>query len=593
MSEEIRNRKIICPYCFHEFAQNRAIFRASVGFDRSELELSEDEGFGGLLGGSMSVDEDDPRQLFRKFDSEDAVGNNLKLDRDLIEYWEERGGAAGYAQSDLNWDFPHIDPADPDTFWKMITTEPIGDFIPDEDGFVRDADGFIMRVLDCYSQRLVDSVRLCPDCHNRLPVPDYGKWPVKFISVIGMTSAGKTVYLNQLLTRISEVVDGTDFYVSTNNLNTFGSPIRRDRPLPGSTDDRIMRRPLAVSLVNQNPYADVRGVTLVFYDIAGENCFNENGAPDRVRAQNTLGSFIGRSDGVIFLLDPENIPAFATQNLRQHDIANVVSVVQGIRANTAGADGSWDNVPVAICVAKSDTLRDHPRIPPNLPFLMPVGKKSRGFDREANREVHDFLRDLLRSDASPVYAALRPFSLRAYFAVSAITCGVESQITMYKNQYILDKENERKFRALRKWCEGWNLRNAEERSHYHGCPLPGVEELLPKEGKIPADIGKTIQTAIFADCVHGDRIVLNLWDVAEGVSLMGYPQGDPNPVRVEEPLKWILWQLAMIGPEISFEPYPPKKILESKSHYALAKQAYKEECDYERLRFFWRDEESM
>ena len=50
MSEEIRNRKIICPYCFHEFAQNRAIFRASVGFDRSELELSEDEGFGGLLG---------------------------------------------------------------------------------------------------------------------------------------------------------------------------------------------------------------------------------------------------------------------------------------------------------------------------------------------------------------------------------------------------------------------------------------------------------------------------------------------------------------------------------------------------------------
>ena len=100
-------------------------------------------------------------------------------------------------------------------------------------------------------------------------------------------------------------------------------------------------------------------------------------------------------------------------------------------------------------------------------------------------------------------------------------------------------------------------------------------------------------TTIFADCVHGDRIVLTLWDVAEGVSLMGYPQGDPNPVRVEEPLKWILWQLAMIGPEISFEPYPPKKILESKSHYALAKQAYEEDCDYQRLRFYWRDEESM
>lgn len=588
MSEEIRCRRITCPYCFHEFAQNRAIFRASVGFDASELDLTEDEGFGGLLGGSITTDEEDPRQLFRKFDPEDAVGMNLKQDQDLIEYWAERGGAVGYSQSDPNWNFPHINPADPETFWKMVTTEPMGGFIPDEDGFVRDNDGFVVRVLDRYSQRLVDSVRLCPDCHNPLPVTDYGKWPVKFISVIGMTSAGKTVYLSQLLNRMSEAVCGTDFYVSTNNLNTFGSPIDRERPLPGSTDDRVMRRPLAASLVNEKTG---EGVTLVFYDIAGENCYNETGALDKVRAQNTLGRFIGHSNALIFLLDPENIAVFANKSSRQNDIANVVTVVQGIWA--AQGNGSWADVPVAICVAKSDTLRDHPKIPSHVPFLMPVSHGNIGFNRDDNRPVHEFLRNLFKDDAHAVYAALRPFSLRAYFAVSAITCGVESRVSMHKNDYILDEDNERRFRDLRKWCTEWNMLTAEERDHHRPCPLYGAREQLPKEGKIPADIAKALPTGIVADCVHGDRIELTLWDVAEGVSLIGYPKGDPNPVRVEEPLKWILWQMGMIGPDIQFPPFREKNIFEMKSRYELAKQAYEENCALEWLRFFWRDEDSI
>lgn len=590
MSEEIRNRKIICPYCFHEFAQNQAIFRASVGFDRSELETSGDEGgFGGLLSAKKPAT-DDPRQLFRKFDPEGTTGN-AKLDLDLIEYWKERGGAAGYANTDKNWNLPHIDPADQDTFWKMITTATIGNFEPGPDGFVRDKDGFIFRVLDKYSQMLVDSVRLCPDCHNPLPVADYGKYPVRFISVIGLTSAGKTVYLNQLLTRISEVVENTDYYVGAHNLHTFGEPILLGHPLPASTDDRVMRRPLSVSLINKDPDASDKGITLVFYDIAGENCFNKNGDPDIVRAQTAIGRFIGQSDGLIFLLDPEHIPAFANENIRQHDIANVVNVVQTIRINVNSDNATWKDVPVAICVAKSDTLRGHPRIPADIPFLTPTQNAANGFDRNANRVIHDFLRNLLKNESYSVYSAIAPFQRRAYFAVSAITCGVESQISKYKNQYILDATNERLFRDLRKWVKEWNVRSAEERAHYRRCPIAEIQ--FEYDQTITQELASQIQTPIFADSVHGDRIYLTLWDVASELNLMGYPKGDPSPLRIGEPLKWIMWQLNIIGPEILFDPPPTKRWYHTTNQYLSLLDEYNAQCEAAKELFYWRDADSI
>ena len=241
---------ITCPYCFHEFDQEHTIFRAHTAFDRNELELGDDNDLGGLLGKSKkSGSSTDPRERFLRFDRE----GGKKVDTKLINFWRERGGSSGYTEADKTWDHPHIDPQSPE-FFDMICREVRGADVPGDDGFVRDADNFIKRVLDRYSDSPMPMERLCPSCHNPMPLADYGKYPTMFISVVGITGAGKTVFLNQLLTKFAgELGGGRKFAITTSNLNAIGESINPGSPLPAATDDKIMRRPLAATLrINDN-----------------------------------------------------------------------------------------------------------------------------------------------------------------------------------------------------------------------------------------------------------------------------------------------------------------------------------------------------
>ena len=532
------NYEIICPYCFHKFAPEKTVFRANTAFSQSELDMGDDDG--GLLGRKSKGaknNQDDVRNLFRKFDAEDSFASDKKLDKKLIDFWRERGGKSGYASIDKKWDHPHIDPSDPH-FMDMISLKPTANLIPDEDGFVRDKDGFVTRVVDRFAPPAIPMTRLCPDCHNPLPLPDYGKYPVKFISVVGVTGAGKTVYLNQLLTRFSDAVEGTGYRVGSNNLLEIGESVCPGSPLPESTDTKIVRRPLAVSLMRDNPKRnESKGLTIVFYDIAGENCVNTRGEPDEQQAKSTVGNFIAFSDGLIFLIDPEQLPPFATGSMvRPSDISQVVSVMSRIRADMNLDQPYWDDIPVAVTIAKSDRLRNCASIP---------------------RDNKIF--DLLNTSANAVVAPLNTFPRRSYFAVSAITCGVESRFEKYQNMYILDAENENKFHTLRRWVNGWNERSVENRKFYRKCPIR-TEDGEPIEFPLDVSITKAnsehIVTEIRGDSVDCDSIYLTLWD-AQYVNLTGYPMADPAPRRVEDPLKWIMWKLRLMGPY--FIPREPDK----------------------------------
>ena len=64
---------------------------------------------------------------------------------------------------------------------------------------------------------------------------------------------------------------------------------------------------------------------------------------------------------------------------------------------------------------------------------------------------------------------------------------------------------------------------------------------------ITKEIASGIWTEVYADCASG-RIYLNMWEIWEGINLVGFPKAPrPNPRRVEDPLKWILWRLGRIG----------------------------------------------
>lgn len=289
--------KIKCPYCFEEFESDKVLFRANTGFTQEELDREE----------FTSGDVDEHKRLFVKFSQRNP---DEKLDR----YWTSRGGTAGYSSADPRWNMPHIDPNDADRFWEMLDPDANG---VGADGLVRDQDGFAIRVYDRYSDRATPVTRLCPHCHNPLPLPNYGKYPTIFISVVGITTCGKTVYLNQLLTRLAMAMQNTGYYITENNLPDFKENVEANMPLPGSTDDSVMRRPLAVNLVDQNDRS--KAFTIVFYDIAGENCVKWNddyaklGDQDsrNSRAKEGIASFIARADGLMFLVDPNQVPGFS------------------------------------------------------------------------------------------------------------------------------------------------------------------------------------------------------------------------------------------------------------------------------------------
>lgn len=580
----LKKNGIICPYCFHSFAPESAIFRANTAFSKSELDLDGDDG--GLLGNRSRGKEQDGKSLFRRFDDEDSFADDKKLDDKLIRFWRDRGGKSGYAQIDKKWDYPHIDPADPH-FIDMISFEPAASFVPDKDGFVRDRDGFVFRVIDKYSAPAMPMTRLCPDCHNPLPLPDYGKYPVIFISVVGVTGAGKTVYLNQLLTRFSDAVEGTGYRVASNNLREIGESVCPDRALPESTDQKIMRRPLAVTLMRDKPNPrESKGLSIVFYDIAGENCVNAKGEPDVQQAKSTVGNFIAFSDGLIFLIDPEQLPPFATGSaVRPSDINQVVDVMSRIRTDMNLEKPYWDDIPVAVTIAKSDKLRKCADIPGNNAIFTYPDENVKGFAREENMKIHKFLHELLNSTANAVVAPLNTFRRRNYFAVSAITCGVESRFEKYQNLYILDEENDGKFQTLRRWANGWNERTSENRVHYRRCPI------LTKDGEpIEFSCGESITkknsaniiTEIRADSVDSESIYLSLWDVVQEVNLTGYPMADPAPRRVEDPLKWIMWKLRLMGPYFSRRLPRSKGIFEGNKHWQTylmeLEEANKQDC---------------
>ena len=100
--------------------------------------------------------------------------------------------------------------------------------------FEKDEDGFLNAVVDTEGNR--SRIRICPHCHNKLPF-EFGKYPIKYIPVVGITSSGKTVYLSQILGKIKEILIRADMTVAglCPEVDEFvkNHTIRRGQNLPG------------------------------------------------------------------------------------------------------------------------------------------------------------------------------------------------------------------------------------------------------------------------------------------------------------------------------------------------------------------------
>lgn len=558
--------KFRCPYCFAECDDESVLFRATVGYD----EKKEQE---------IKSNPDDLEKEYRlHFVKYKEDGDELAP---LIRFWENKGGRSGYT-SDPGWNMPYIDPKDPD-FADLIRADQTADNKVGADGFVRDKDGFVTRVIDRFGNEFAPMKRLCPHCLNPFPLADYGKYEVKFVSVVGTTGAGKTVYLHQLFTRFASAMANTGYKIGASNLSDIGEHVDPDHPLPGATDTSLMRRPLAVNLTEDNPGG--KKMTLVFYDVAGEYFAHKDNQKKKeegkdVSKEDSSGViiYIKNSDALMILIDPKQIQALAANGHAEQadDIQATIDTLYQIRGE------GWKGIPTAVVLTKSDQFDNDNII--DCPLIYQGVNKTDGgrdFNRDEFVTINKQIRDFIRNNDSSVFDTVERMDHPGYFAVSAITCGVVSKFTKFGKLYRLkDAEEAERLKDLRLWVEDWqNITDDNQKEIPYeekvqmrtqlGDPPCKLSQKIEPDQDLTPELLHTIQTDIVGERDEGRLISYQLTlEEACYTSMVGYPAGSPNPRRVEEPLQWILWKMGLMEPEFMAQPEPeqPKSFIARLTH---------------------------
>ncbi len=376
-----------CPYCFKKFVPAAVAFRTETVYMEQDLE-------------DMSAEEAEAKKAF--LEAEDPV---------FEEFWKKYPGSRPdddqYAKHPVIWN-----------------TEPPGQNA--KMSYLKgthsaDSDGFINEVVD--SEGAHSKIRICPHCHNRLPFA-FGKYPVKYIAVVGITSSGKTVYLSQVLRQIKGILARAGMTVVGTHaeVDEFieSHRVEKGQPLPTGNATHILTKPLPLNVRNSQNMT----YTLVFYDIAGENCV----VPEQMEK---YGPFIENADGIIMVVDPRQF----------HEVFHIGGYLRGeteavqpekvIEAmyNTFVAEsaGGKSTIPIAVALSKSDLLRGC--VDPDKNFLRDIDYREYngyGFPAEdfnmMNREVHELLKPENNSMQGKIFmdSLNECFSTKAMFAFSAL-----------------------------------------------------------------------------------------------------------------------------------------------------------------------------
>lgn len=347
--------QITCPYCFEKFSHARVHFRMETYFnegDLNEMGYTEND----IL---RMPDSDRKQELLRQTRQRQPF---LRRDDEKYDaFWSNYGSTTERTTGvDKKLPFPVqqlpiLDPSDVNSQTVLKLQRPI------EQGrrsaanyFIFDGDGMVVGLEDIYDR--VTHRRVCPYCHNPLPL-HYGKHPLKFISVIGVTGAGKTVYISQLLknmNRYASYVSMDAFFTSDHESNFIeDNPVEVGKPLPRPTMDGQLSQPMFYDLVQSTKDGKVRTDTIVIYDIAGENCRT-------AAAMQKYGKFVTKSDGIILLVDPSQLDLVVQdklgENVRSAEPALVLNTIHN--AFVTSNSKEKQDIPVAVCISKSDSFEE-------------------------------------------------------------------------------------------------------------------------------------------------------------------------------------------------------------------------------------------
>ncbi len=392
-----------CPFCFQRFSPQKAAFKAMTVFTEQDFSA------GGY--------EEEELELKKKY--------ALETDAAYEQFWNRYPGSE--PQNDFR-DYPVIDNLS-DAYLSGR--------------YEADTSGFINRAVDAFG--VATKVRICPYCHNVLPF-EFGKYPVKYISVAGITSSGKTVYLSQLLRQIETffVKAGLTVVGTYDEAERFLDNYRilKDVPLPrGNAADGLMP-PLALN-VKCNQTQQV--YTLVFYDIAGENCV-------RPEQMEKYGPFIQNSDGILLMIDPDQFLGAQSREKEAekeaHSPDKVIAAMWNAFVTSDNTEGK-SRIPLAVTLSKSDTQTDvldyRSQLFANIRYQEYTdGSIPQKEFAATDMEVRRLLTGLNKTKTEILCNKLNEcFPVHAFFAVSALNAMPKEQTgANFENYYLLDEDPE-------------------------------------------------------------------------------------------------------------------------------------------------------
>ncbi|MBP1992468.1 TRAFAC clade GTPase domain-containing protein [Paenibacillus eucommiae] len=276
--------------------------------------------------------------------------------------------------------------------------------------------------------------RLCPNCHNELPIPS-GKVPSNIISIVGAAQVGKSVYMTSLIHTLQHIT-ASNFNAACMPLNAdisrrfrlnYEEPIFDRGMMLESTQKESKQEPFIFQFVFKDE--ELAPITLVFFDVAGEGMVDKE-------YLDLYASHIKNSAGILFMVDPLQIRTIRDRlriNFGERQEEEFTSryddpreVVITLFENFIGhEEKSKTDIPTAIILTKSDMLQylkeeDGEYIKSNSNvFRNVVHTKQLDLNEfeNINGEIGRFIEKVDRpfKDAVDVY-----FTNTAYFAVSAL-----------------------------------------------------------------------------------------------------------------------------------------------------------------------------
>lgn len=342
---------ITCLYCFKHFSHDQVHFRIRTVFAPEQFDdpapgeqrfYSMDELKSAMLPAKELQRRSEIFQMRQAMSERD--------DEKYMTFWNQMGGTTEndtitvgskeHSRCIQAYQLPVFDPGDPKQK-RFFEPHPLR----------RNANGFVYGAVD--AEHTETTFRVCPYCHNPLP-GIYGYYPVRFISVIGITGAGKTVYLSQLCKYIQDQF--AQYGVSVTPTSAYANkymkdnPVTMGTPLPAGTAPETLLQPLCFDVTYSTDNGGKMTQTLVFYDIAGENCMVGS---DGVLGAGAMrfGPFINHSDGIMLVIPPEQITKHAA--VGPQESLTVIKTLFG--ASPRGVE-ALNTLPMAVCISQGDKV---------------------------------------------------------------------------------------------------------------------------------------------------------------------------------------------------------------------------------------------